>query len=52
MHIVWICLAVQIYNNYMHTASCRITAILIYSVTILKYTGLAADTLCVRETST
>ena len=28
MHIAWICLAVQIYNNYMHTASCRIMALL------------------------
>ena len=31
MHIAWICLAVQIYDNYMHTASCRITALLIAS---------------------
>ena len=32
MHIAWLCLAIQIYNNYMHTASCRITAILSYLI--------------------
>jgi len=32
MHIAWIGLAVQIYNNYMHIASCRIMALLSYLI--------------------